>query len=88
LLDTAVLLKPLRGEAGSRFTPTEQRMNMKFEVVTKQYAVPVHYIARIKGDNGEIMFSSQKYTAKSSAKHACEVVKSNASGATITEVTE
>ena len=61
---------------------------MKFQVVTKQYASPVHYIARIKGDNGEIMFSSQKYTTKASAKHACEVVKSNASSASIIEVTE
>jgi uncharacterized protein YegP (UPF0339 family) len=61
---------------------------MKFQVVTKSKAVPVHYLARIKGDNGEEMFSSQKYTTKASAQHACEVVKSNASSAVITEVTE
>jgi uncharacterized protein YegP (UPF0339 family) len=61
---------------------------MKFEVVTKMFASPVHYIARIKGGNGEIVFSSQKYTSKESAKHACEIVKANASSTSITEVTE
>ena len=61
---------------------------MKFEVVTKQFAVPVHYLARIKGGNGEIMFSSQKYTTKASAKNACEVVKANAASSSIVEVTE
>jgi uncharacterized protein YegP (UPF0339 family) len=61
---------------------------MKFQVVSKPFSTPVHYFARIKGDNGEIMFSSQKYTTKASARHACEVVKSNASSASITEVTE
>lgn len=61
---------------------------MKFEVVTKQLAIPVHYIARIRGANGEIMFSSQKYTAKHNARHVCEVVKANASGAPIVEVIE
>jgi uncharacterized protein YegP (UPF0339 family) len=61
---------------------------MKFQVVTKTNTSPSHYIARIKGDNGEIMFSSQKYVLKQSAKHACEVVKSNASGSRIEETTE
>jgi uncharacterized protein YegP (UPF0339 family) len=61
---------------------------MKFEVVTKLYASPVHYLARIKGGNGEIIFSSQKYAAKESAKHACEVVKANAASSPIVEVTE
>jgi uncharacterized protein YegP (UPF0339 family) len=39
--------------------------------------------ARIKGGNNEIMFSSQVYTTKQSAIHACEVVKANAASATI-----
>jgi uncharacterized protein YegP (UPF0339 family) len=61
---------------------------MKFEVVTKRSTTPVHYLARIKGDNGEIIFSSQRYKWKESAQHACHVVKANASSAPIHEVAE
>ncbi len=60
---------------------------MRFEVVTKKTTSGTLYHARIKGGNGEIIFSSQNYTVKESAKHACEVVKANAKGATIYEVT-
>lgn len=41
------------------------------------------YFARIRGGNNEIMFSSQVYTTKASARHACEVVKASAASATI-----
>jgi uncharacterized protein YegP (UPF0339 family) len=41
------------------------------------------WFARIRGGNNEIMFSSQVYTTKASAIHACEVVKSNAAAASI-----
>ena len=41
------------------------------------------WFARIRGGNNEIMFSSQVYTAKQSAIHACEVVKASAIGAAI-----
>jgi uncharacterized protein YegP (UPF0339 family) len=61
---------------------------MHFEVVTKRSTNPPHYLARIKGGNGEIVFSSQKYTAKESAKHACEIVKAHAGTSQIYEVTE
>lgn len=61
---------------------------MKFEVVEKRFAIPKHYLARIKGGNNEIIFSSQKYASKESAKHACEVVKANASTSSIVEVVE
>ena len=61
---------------------------MKFEVVTRRSGTSTHYHARIKGDNGEIIFSSQTYTAKASAKHACETVKANAGDASIDEVEE
>jgi uncharacterized protein YegP (UPF0339 family) len=61
---------------------------MRFEVVTKGAGTSKLYHARIKGGNGEIIFSSQNYTAKESAKKACETVKANASSASIVEVTE
>jgi uncharacterized protein YegP (UPF0339 family) len=61
---------------------------MRFEVVTKRTTNGTRYHARIKGGNGEIIFSSQVYAAKESAKHACEVVKRNAAGAPIVEVSE
>jgi uncharacterized protein YegP (UPF0339 family) len=61
---------------------------MTFQVVTKVTSTGNHYHARIKGGNGEIIFSSQNYTAKESAKRACETVKANASNASIVEVTE
>jgi uncharacterized protein YegP (UPF0339 family) len=61
---------------------------MHFEVVTKKTTNGTHYHARIKGGNGEIIFSSQNYVAKQSATHACEVVKANAASAKIYEVTE
>lgn len=41
------------------------------------------WFARIRGGNNEIIFSSQVYNAKASARHACEVVKANAYAATI-----
>jgi uncharacterized protein YegP (UPF0339 family) len=59
-----------------------------FQVVTKKTSTGTHYHARIKGGNGEIIFSSQNYTAKESARRACETVKANASSAPIVEVTE
>jgi uncharacterized protein YegP (UPF0339 family) len=61
---------------------------MHFEVVTKRFANPVHYLARIKGGNGEIIFSSQKYAAKQSAIHACQVVQGHAASSKIYDVTE
>jgi uncharacterized protein YegP (UPF0339 family) len=60
---------------------------MRFEVVTKKTTNGTFYHARIKGGNGEIIFSSQNYAAKESAKHACEVVKANSATATIYEIT-
>jgi uncharacterized protein YegP (UPF0339 family) len=59
---------------------------MHFEVVTKKTTSGTLYHARIKGGNGEIIFSSQNYSAKASAKHACEVVKAQAATAAIYEV--
>jgi uncharacterized protein YegP (UPF0339 family) len=61
---------------------------MYFEVVTKRSGTATHYHARIRGGNNETIFSSQIYYAKQSAIHACEVVKGNAKGAEIREVTE
>jgi uncharacterized protein YegP (UPF0339 family) len=61
---------------------------MYFEVITKGSGTSKHYHARIKGSNGEIIFSSQNYQAKESAKHACEVVKAQAADAKIYEVIE
>ena len=59
---------------------------MHFEVVTKKTTNGTLYHARIVGGNNEIIFASQNYTAKASAKHACEVVKANAASAQIYEV--
>ena len=53
---------------------------MYFEILQ---ATSGGYFARIRGGNNEIMFSSQVYTTKASARHACEVVKANAASATI-----
>jgi len=53
---------------------------MYFEIVD---AAGGGYFARIRGGNHEIMFVTEVYAAKSSARHACEVVKANAYGATI-----
>jgi uncharacterized protein YegP (UPF0339 family) len=61
---------------------------MYFEVVTKKTTNGTHYHARIRGGNNETIFSSQIYTSKQSAIHACEVVKLDASSAKIYEVTE
>jgi uncharacterized protein YegP (UPF0339 family) len=41
------------------------------------------YFARIRGGNNEIMFSSQVYTTRASARHACEVVQASAASAPI-----
>lgn len=51
---------------------------MYFEVLN---AAGGGYFARIRGGNNEIMFSSQVYTTKESAKHACAVVANNAKDA-------
>jgi len=59
---------------------------MHFEVVTKKTTNGTRYHARIKGGNGEIIFSSQNYSAKQSATHACEVVQAQAGTAKIYEV--
>jgi uncharacterized protein YegP (UPF0339 family) len=52
---------------------------MKFKIVSASGG----YRARIVGGNGEIMFVTEVYTTKQSAKHACEVVKANAATAPI-----
>jgi uncharacterized protein YegP (UPF0339 family) len=56
---------------------------MYFEIVTASGG----YRARIRGGNNEIMFTTEVYTTKANAQHACEVVKSNASKATIYDKT-
>jgi len=53
---------------------------MYFEILA---AAGGGWFARIRGGNNEIMFSSQVYTTKQSAIHACEVVKANAAAAPI-----
>jgi uncharacterized protein YegP (UPF0339 family) len=61
---------------------------MKFEVVTRTKNGPTHYLGRIVAANGEELFSTQKYSRKESAKHACELVRDYAKTAEIVEVTE
>lgn len=56
---------------------------MKFKLVNASGG----YRAQIVGGNGEKMFISEVYTSKQSAKHACEVVKANASTAPIVDET-
>jgi uncharacterized protein YegP (UPF0339 family) len=52
---------------------------MYFEIVSASGG----YRARIRGGNNEIMFVTEVYTTKASARHACEVVKANAFAAPI-----
>ncbi|HEX8646591.1 MAG TPA: DUF1508 domain-containing protein [Thermoleophilaceae bacterium] len=52
---------------------------MYFEIVTASGG----YRARIKGGNNELMFLSEVYTTKASAQHAIDVVKANASFASV-----
>lgn len=52
---------------------------MYFEIVSASGG----YRARIRGGNHEIMFTTEVYSTKASARHACEVVKNNALLATI-----
>ncbi len=52
---------------------------MYFEIVSASGG----YRARIRGGNHEIMFLTEVYASKASARHACEVVKANAYSATI-----
>ncbi len=42
---------------------------------------------RFRAPNGEIMFSSEAYTAKASAIHAIESIKNNAPGASVEDQT-
>lgn len=44
--------------------------------------------ARIRGDNHEIVFSSQTYTAKASAENAIDMVKRGAARAITVETEE
>jgi uncharacterized protein YegP (UPF0339 family) len=41
------------------------------------------YYWRFRASNGEVMCSSESYTAKASAKHAIESIQANASAAII-----
>ncbi len=52
---------------------------MYFEIVSASGG----YRARIRGGNHEIMFVTEVYATKASARHACEVVKNNAYSAKI-----
>jgi uncharacterized protein YegP (UPF0339 family) len=61
---------------------------LHFEVVTKLSTTPPHYLARIVGGNGEIVFSPQRYRSKESAKHACQIVQAYAATSQIYEKTE
>lgn len=61
---------------------TEGGEGMYFEILA---ASGGGYFARIRGGNNEIMFVSEVYTTKASARHACEVVKANAATASIYE---
>jgi uncharacterized protein YegP (UPF0339 family) len=52
---------------------------MYFEIVTASGG----YRVRIRGGNHEIMFVSEVYTYKSSARNAIDVVKANAYSAAV-----
>ena len=56
---------------------------MYFEIVKTKGARKWH--ARIMGDNNRIVFWTQDYTSKESARHACEIVKTAAALADIPE---
>ncbi len=52
---------------------------MYFEIVTASGG----YRARIRGANHEIMFTTEVYTSKASARNAIEVVKAGAAGGAV-----
>jgi uncharacterized protein YegP (UPF0339 family) len=52
---------------------------MYYEIVAAQGG----YRAHIKGGNNELMFWTEVYTTKESARHAIEVVAANAKGAVL-----
>lgn len=58
---------------------------MRF-VIWKSRDDQYYFVA--KGDNGEVMATSETYTAKASAEHAIEVIMEQASEATILDMTE
>jgi uncharacterized protein YegP (UPF0339 family) len=53
---------------GAPGTLDKRKTQMTFQVVTKVANTGNRCHARIKGANGEIIFSSQNYTTKESAK--------------------
>ena len=59
---------------------------MYFQIVKNKRTGRWH--SRIRGDNHEIVFSSQTYGSKASAVNACEMVKSGAKYALIYEAEE
>lgn len=60
--------------AGGFEAKEKDNKQMYFEIVSASGG----YRARIRGGNHEIIFTTEVYTTKASARHACEVVKSNA----------
>lgn len=65
--------------AGGFWGKAKDNNKMYFEIVSASGG----YRARIRGGNHEIMFVSEVYTTKASARHACKVVKNEALFATI-----
>ena len=64
-------------------------MGLYFEVVTtKTKKGNIRYHARIMGGDDRIVFATQNYKAKESAKHACEIVQAQGGTAAIREVDE
>lgn len=45
------------------------------------------FYVRLKGNNGEIMATTERYTSKASAQHVIDVIKREASTATTTDNT-
>jgi uncharacterized protein YegP (UPF0339 family) len=56
---------------------------MRF-VIWKSKDDQYYFVA--KGDNGQVMATSETYTAKASAQHAIDVIKDEASDATVVDM--
>jgi uncharacterized protein YegP (UPF0339 family) len=62
---------------------------MYFEVVTKTTPVEgLHYHARIRTNEHDVLFRSANYTSKAEALRACEIVKAGTQTAELYETVE
>lgn len=57
-------------------------------VVKKTNVNSSQFFVSVKGDNGEVMFTSETYSAKASALHAVKMLMNEAKEATVKDETK